>query len=105
LHEKKMRLTFDKLNRRTHLYLGLVLVPWFLLYAVSGFILNHGNWFAGDGRGPQWRRSFERPYRMPPITERDDEDVLGEKLLRDNGLVGRYRAEFDDNGNLVVREP
>ena len=32
-------MTFDKLNRRAHLYLGLVLAPWFLLYAASGFVL------------------------------------------------------------------
>ncbi len=96
-------MTFDKLNRRTHLYLGLSLIPWFLLYAVSGFILNHPTWFQnGGGRGPEWTKTFERPYRMPPITDRDDEDVLAQKLLGDIGLAGRFRAEFDDNGGLVV---
>lgn len=98
-----MPMTFDKLNRRTHLYLGLVLTPWFLLYAASGFILNHGDWFqGGENKGPQWTRTFERSYRLPPISDDDDEDVLAEKVLRDNGLAGRYRAQFDDDGNLVV---
>ncbi len=94
-------MTFDKINRRTHLYLGLVLTPWFLLYAASGFILNHGEWFQrGDAK---WTKTFEHPYRLPPISEQDDEDVLAEKVLRDHGLLGRYRADFDDNGNLVIR--
>ncbi|HVW86074.1 MAG TPA: hypothetical protein VHB50_15400 [Bryobacteraceae bacterium] len=96
-------MTFDKINRRTHLYLGLLLTPFFLLYAVSGFILNHGEWFQGSGQQtPRWTTVFERAYRLPPISDDDDEDVLAERVLRDQGLPGRYRADFDDDGNLVI---
>lgn len=34
-----------------HLYCGLALVPWVLLYAVSGMLFNHPDWSA-PGRGP-----------------------------------------------------
>lgn len=95
-------MTFDKINRRAHLYLGLVLAPWFLLYAASGFVLNHGAWFQGAPQSPAWTRSFDHAYRLPPIKDDDDEDVLAEKILRDHGLLGRYRADFDEDGNLVV---
>jgi hypothetical protein len=37
--------TFDKINRRTHLYLGLFLMPWLLMYGVSSFIVIHQSWF------------------------------------------------------------
>lgn len=37
--------------RRTHLYLGLLLVPWVLLFGVSGFLFNHtGTTFGGATR-------------------------------------------------------
>src|SRR5215207_1607931 len=32
--------------RRTHLYLGLFLLPWAVLYGVSGFLFNHPTAFA-----------------------------------------------------------
>ena len=37
--------------RRTHLYLGLLLVPWVLLFGMSGFLFNHtGTTFGGATR-------------------------------------------------------
>ena len=30
-------MTFGKINRRTHLYLGLFLLPWLAMYGVSSF--------------------------------------------------------------------
>jgi hypothetical protein len=96
-------MTFDKLNRRTHLYLGLVLAPWFLLYAASGSILNHAEWFQhADNRDSKWTRTLEHSYRLPPISDQDDGDALAEKVLRDHGLLGRYRADYDEDGNLVI---
>lgn len=35
--------------RRAHLYAGLFLAPWVLMYGVSGFVFNHWEWFADDG--------------------------------------------------------
>src|SRR5690242_20277413 len=96
-------MTFDKVNRRTHLYLGLFLTPWFLLYAASSVILNHGGWFQTTGAGPEWTRTFEQSYRLPPITEDSDPWPLAEKILQDRGLAGRYRASFDDDDHLVVQ--
>lgn len=42
-----------KVLRRTHLYLGLFMAPWILLYAVSGFIFNHPSWFSYGQRQPE----------------------------------------------------
>ena len=95
-------MTFDKLNRRTHLYLGMVLTPWFLLYALSGFILNHGSWFQRANNEPEWKKTFEHPYRLPPVTDETDDSALAEKILRDNGLLGRYRIDIEDDGRVVV---
>jgi hypothetical protein len=32
--------------RRTHLYLGLLLLPWAILYGITGFLFNHPRFFA-----------------------------------------------------------
>ncbi len=37
--------TVDHLVRTLHLYTGLFLVPWMIVYAASAFFLNHGPWF------------------------------------------------------------
>ncbi|MCX6622864.1 MAG: hypothetical protein NTY38_17725 [Acidobacteria bacterium] len=98
-----MRITFNKLNRRIHLYLGLVLTPWFLIYAGSSVILSHRAWFeTPDDKRPEWTKRFEHAYRLPPITDDSDEYALAEKMLHDHGLTGRYRSYFDDDNNLVV---
>jgi len=38
--------SFDHLNRRIHLYLGLFLLPWLCMYGVSSFMISHPDWFA-----------------------------------------------------------
>ena len=94
---------FDKINRRTHLYLGIMLAPWFLLYAASSIFLNHGGWFQqARSQEPPWTRVFERDYRLPPFNDDSDQWVLAEKVLKDFGMEGRYRAYFDDDDNLVA---
>ena len=93
-------MTADKLNRRAHLYLGLFLAPWFLLYAASGFILNHAPWFQHSAA--RWTKVSEHACRLPATSGEDDEDALAEKVLRDQGLLGRYSADFDEDGNLVI---
>ena len=39
-------MTFTHLNRRVHLYLGLALLPWFLMYGVSSVPFTHNDFFA-----------------------------------------------------------
>lgn len=95
-------MTFDKINRRTHLYSGLLLSPWFLLYALSGFIFNHPSRFAPSGDADtKWTVRYERPYQLPVLTA-DNEDSLAQKLLSDQGLTGRYWTDFDDQDNFIV---
>lgn len=39
-----MKLTFDTLNRKLHIHLGLFLLLFIWLFSLSGLILNHGSW-------------------------------------------------------------
>ncbi len=36
----------NMLLRRTHLYAGLLMLPWVLLYGVTGILFNHPTWFS-----------------------------------------------------------
>ncbi len=38
---------FMKITRRVHMYLGLLLVPWVVLFGASGFLFNHNSTFWG----------------------------------------------------------
>lgn len=42
-----------KVLRRIHLYAGLFMTPWILLYGISGFMFNHPSWFAFGRQAPQ----------------------------------------------------
>ncbi len=44
-------MTFNHLNRRTHLYLALALMPWLLIYALSALAIQHRTLFT-DEKGP-----------------------------------------------------
>lgn len=37
---------FMKLVRRTHMYTGLILLPWVLLFGASGVLFNHPTWLS-----------------------------------------------------------
>ena len=53
---------------RTHLYAGILLTPWFLLYGLSAITLNHGGWFEQYRKHEApWTKVSERTYRMAPI--------------------------------------
>jgi len=55
--------------RRTHLYLGLLLIPWMFIYAFSTFMLNHGPFFRQYRPGPDaWIKLWEEDCQteLPP---------------------------------------
>ena len=92
-------MTFDKINRRTHLYGALVLLPWFLMYGLSSYPLAH------HGAPPQWSVLADREYHLPPIVPGANLDELGARLMRENGLSGRFGAYLSPRGDLEVYRP
>lgn len=51
--------------RRSHLYLGLLLTPWALLYGVTGYLFNHPSHFS-DGRSTSFgREAFQGTMWVP----------------------------------------
>jgi len=94
--------TFDILNRRTHLYLGIVLAPWFLMYGASTVVFNHGDFFHRLHNNPEpgWALQYERDYSLPPIQKGAHAWNMGGKVLNDLGLPRPYRAWVDGDGSV-----
>jgi hypothetical protein len=86
-------MTFDKINRRLHLYLGLSLAPWLVMYGVSSFIVIHQNWFH-MARERVWEPMFEKPYSRPVKSEgvNNEADLRAEAqaILKDCDLEGAF---------------
>ncbi|MEY2881021.1 MAG: hypothetical protein RLZZ15_3401 [Verrucomicrobiota bacterium] len=85
---------WNLLFRRTHLYLGMALLPWMLLYAVSTFTFSHREWFkvfrAAD---PQWTQIWEKDYALAMPTAANDPAALratAQRLLDDQQLSGAF---------------
>lgn len=93
-------MTFNHLNRRLHLYLALILLPWATMYGISAIPFAHNSFFGdlyNDGV-PQWTTRFEQPYDRP-APEKWSADVLrpfAKEVLDDLGIeitsaYGAYR--------------
>jgi hypothetical protein len=86
-------MTFDKINRRTHLYLGLFLLPWLLMYGVSSFIIIHQSWFrAGQplAKEPVFERDYDRPVTVQGVNNEPELRALAQEILKDCHLEGAF---------------
>ncbi|MFN7936286.1 MAG: PepSY domain-containing protein [Bryobacteraceae bacterium] len=84
---------FPHFNRRLHLYLALVLLPWFLMYGVSSIPFSHNQYFNElDQKSgiPLWTQRLERPYEAP--VPEGNLRPLAKQVVMDLGLAGNYGA-------------
>ena len=97
-------MSFRHLNRRTHLYLALLLLPWFFMYGLSSLPFNHQEATTAIFGQPEWRTRFERPYDMEILPGADLQEV-GAQIMRENGLEGRFRASRPNPDQIDVSIP
>ena len=83
--------SFDRINRRTHLYLGLFLMPWLLMYGLSSFLISHHSWFRSN-QEPPWEPLFDREYQRP-VTDTKDLRETAREILNDSRLEGAFWAQ------------
>jgi hypothetical protein len=94
------------LLRRTHLYLGMLLVPWTLMYAISTVLFNHGA--AGHGMqaaGAAWTPLWEKDYALdlPPGNEGLRE--IARRVLDEQGLrQGAFGAQRQGPRLTIIRQ-
>ena len=91
-------------NRKLHNYVGLYLILFLWLFAVSGLILNHPTWSFAQFWPDREQSSYERQIRVPPA---GGDAMRARDLLDQLGIAGEIeqitaRAEADEPG-LEVR--
>jgi hypothetical protein len=94
-------MTFPHFVRRLHLYLGMFLLPWFLMYGVSSLPFSHNEWFR---ERPQWTTRADRPYDLEVPPEADLRQVGG-RILADLGMSGAYGTYRPNNRQISVYCP
>ncbi len=98
-------MTFDKINRRTHLYLGLLLMPWLMIYGVSSFIIIHQSWFGADRRldwEPVFEKAYNRPVTAPGMNKERELRALAQEILRDCRLDGAFWVDKPNPDTLHI---
>ncbi len=93
---------WDRWMRAVHLYTGLFLAPWMIVYAVSAFFLNHNEWFTeGLELRPDWKNVCQREFTPgPEFPETREEQALA--ILRHVDLEGPHRLIGDPNASRLV---
>ena len=84
-------MTFAYFNRRLHLYLGLALLPWFFMYAISSVPFAHNQFFeqrdAAKGL-PLWTLRSEHTVDLPVPEDPAALRRFGAALLERAGIEG-----------------
>lgn len=91
-------MTFSYLNRRTHLYLGLALLPWLFMYAASSIPFAHSGYFEQRDAAkhlPLWTLRLEEPVNADVPQDAAGLREFGRGLLARVGIrdtnFGVYR--------------
>lgn len=91
-------MTFSKLNRRTHMYLALFLMPWMLGYAVSTIAMSH-RWTGGQQTFVlEGERSYQTEFGpgTPP-------GEIGRQILEELDLEGAFGVQGPSpDGRLTI---
>ena len=84
---------WNLLFRRTHLYLGLLLIPWMLIYALSTFVFNHGEHFRpSPAAKPLWLPLWEKDYAFDAPADTAGLRTATQRLPAEHDLPGAFFA-------------
>ncbi|MBI1389767.1 MAG: hypothetical protein GC154_15115 [bacterium] len=92
------------LIRRIHMYAGLFLIPWMLVYSLSTLVMNHRQWVASwySTAQPSFQLVEEKDYGKQFSSDLDS-DLRADAILGDLGMQGAHRVRSSrDNGELVI---
>ena len=90
----------DRWMRALHLYTSMFLVPWMVMYAVSGFLVNHNEWFMGRFQ-PKWEVLRELDFQ-PDAGFPGDTRGQARAILQYVGLDGAHQVSVDDPNQLII---
>lgn len=85
---------WNLLFRRTHLYLGMIMLPWMAMYALSTAVFNHGEAFGvRHASTAPWLLLWEKDYAIEIPAGTDGLRDTVRRLLTDNGLKGPFGVQ------------
>jgi hypothetical protein len=87
------------LIRQIHRFLGLLLAPWILLYALSTIGMNHSEVFRPHHL--PWERESEQVLPMQ-FSAAATPEFMGEQILRTLHLEGNFRADLNQDRNTLT---
>jgi hypothetical protein len=92
-------MTFLLFVRRLHLYLGLFLLPWVVLFGLSSFPFNHP-----VPVQPRWSVRVDRASAIN-VPEGADLRTLGARIMADAGLTGGFYVNRPNPQRITVNHP
>ena len=94
---------FDSIMRLTHLYTGLFLAPWLLVYAVSAFCLNHQPWIVKTFKiaPPRWEALRGVDFTPDDGFPREPAEQA-KAIIRHLDLDGPHRILGKPNPNQMI---
>src|SRR5215470_15844590 len=92
-------LSVSRLIRRIHMFTGLFLAPWMLMYALSTLVMTHREFvislYPSQNPAMVTERDLDYTRTFSPETSRDE---IGRQILQDLGLAGRHYLSGGRNG-------
>ncbi len=97
---------WNLLFRRTHLYLGMLLIPWLLVYALSTVLFNHGHYFRQFRvLDRQWLPLWEKDYALDVPTGNEGLRETAQRVLREQGWSGAFGVQRQGQRlNIIVQK-
>ncbi|HEV8292314.1 MAG TPA: hypothetical protein VGP94_10335 [Tepidisphaeraceae bacterium] len=97
--------SFGKINRRTHLYLGLFLLPWLTMYGISSAIVIHQSWFNSApplAKELAFEKSYNRPVDLKGANNSPELRAAAQQILRDIDMEGAFWADKPNPDSLHI---
>jgi len=97
--------SFNKINRRTHLYLGLFLMPWLLMYGVSSAIIIHQSTFNPHpplGRELVYKKTYTGTVDVQGANNSPPLRAAAEEILKDCDLQGAFWVDKPNPDTLHI---
>jgi hypothetical protein len=98
-------MTFDKFNRRAHLYMGLFFMPWLMMYGVSSFIVIHQSWFGAgktNASEPLFEKTYDRPVNMQGANNGPELRATAQEILKEYNLEGAFWVDKPNADTLHI---